>query len=105
MVLYHSSPVKTTLSSVEQQSVLRLGGVLMQDQLDKEAKRLKLVLWENEDLETFPIFPSSVRYMFGKIRVKSTFPIFLQNFPEDKSTPKLVCKTVDLFPKPRMILS
>ncbi|RXH93615.1 hypothetical protein DVH24_014191 [Malus domestica] len=36
-------------------------------------------LWENEDLEVFPIFPSGVRYMPGKIRDKATFLIFLQN--------------------------
>ncbi|RXH82774.1 hypothetical protein DVH24_003272 [Malus domestica] len=29
-------------------------------------------LWENEYLKAFPIFPSGVRYMLGKIRDKST---------------------------------
>jgi len=62
-------------------------------------------LWENEDLEAFPIFPSGVQYMPGKIRDKATFLIFLHNFPEDKSTPKLVFMTDVVFPKPRRILS
>ncbi|RXH88660.1 hypothetical protein DVH24_000259 [Malus domestica] len=62
-------------------------------------------LWENEDLKASLIFPSGLRYMLGKIRDKATFPIFVQNFLEDKSTPNLVCKTDDVFPKLRRILS
>ncbi|KAB2600286.1 hypothetical protein D8674_010557 [Pyrus ussuriensis x Pyrus communis] len=62
-------------------------------------------LWENKDLKAFPIFPSGVRYIPGKIRDKATFTIFLQNFSEDKSTQKLACKTDDVFPKRRMIVS
>ncbi|RXI00337.1 hypothetical protein DVH24_037885 [Malus domestica] len=62
-------------------------------------------LWENEYLEAFPIFPSGVRYRPRKIRDKAKFPIFLQNFLEDKSTPNLACKTDDVFPKSRRILS
>ena len=62
-------------------------------------------LEENEDLEAFPIFPGGVRYMPGKIRDKDTLLIFLQNFPEGKSTPNLACKSDAVFPKSRRILS
>ena len=62
-------------------------------------------LWENEDLKAFPIFPRGVRYILGKIRDKATFPIFLQNFSEDKSTSNLACKSDAVFPKSRRILS
>ncbi|RXH74031.1 hypothetical protein DVH24_016853 [Malus domestica] len=53
----------------------------MQDQLEREDNRLKIILWENEDLGPF------------------------LNFPEGKSTPKLTCKTDDVFPKLRKIFS
>ncbi|RXH78362.1 hypothetical protein DVH24_001880 [Malus domestica] len=65
----------------------------------------KAILWENDDLKAFLIFPIGVRYIIGRIRDKSTFPICLQNFLEDKLTSKLACKTDDVFPKPRMIIS
>ncbi|RXH97448.1 hypothetical protein DVH24_007794 [Malus domestica] len=48
---------------------------------------------ENDDLKAFPIFPSKVRYIIGNIRDKATFPIFLQNFTEEKSTSNLACKS------------
>ncbi|RXH92170.1 hypothetical protein DVH24_033066 [Malus domestica] len=48
------------------------------------------------NLEAFPIFPSGMQYMLGKIRDQATFPIFLQNFPEDKLTLKLACKSDDV---------
>ncbi|RXH71571.1 hypothetical protein DVH24_018926 [Malus domestica] len=41
-----------------------------------------------------------VRYMPEKIRDKETFSIFLQDFPEEKSTSNLACKSDDVFPKP-----
>ncbi|RXH76978.1 hypothetical protein DVH24_019866 [Malus domestica] len=58
-------------------------------------------LWENDELKAFSIFPSGVRYMPKKIRDKATLSIFLQNFPEEKSTLNLACKSDDMFPKPR----
>ncbi|RXH98421.1 hypothetical protein DVH24_010746 [Malus domestica] len=79
--------------------IIRLsGGFLMQGQLAAQ-------LWDNEDLKAFPIFPSGVRHMLEKIRDQATFPIFLQNFPGDKSTPNLACKTDAVFPKSRRTLS
>ncbi|RXI01220.1 hypothetical protein DVH24_001454 [Malus domestica] len=60
---------------------------------------------ENVDVKASPFFPSGMRYMLGNIRDKAMFTIFLQNFLEHKSTPKLACKIDDMFPKPRMILS
>ncbi|RXH91877.1 hypothetical protein DVH24_020900 [Malus domestica] len=46
-------------------------------------------LWENDDLKAFPIFPSGVRYILRKIKDKTTFPIFLKIFPEEKLTSNL----------------
>ncbi|RXI04631.1 hypothetical protein DVH24_038905 [Malus domestica] len=54
---------------------------------------------ENAKLKAFPIFPSGIRYMPGKIRDKPTFSILFQNFPEDKSSSNLACKSDDMFPK------
>ncbi|CAN6710571.1 unnamed protein product [Malus baccata var. baccata] len=51
------------------------------------------------NLKVFPIFPSGVRYMLGKMRDKSTFSIVLQNFLEEKSTLNLACKSDAVFPK------
>ncbi|RXH93366.1 hypothetical protein DVH24_013942, partial [Malus domestica] len=65
------------------------------------ASRTTTQLWENDELKAFPIFPSGVKYMPEKLKDKSKFPIFLQNFPEEKSTSNLACKLDDVFPKPR----
>ncbi|RXI09478.1 hypothetical protein DVH24_034095 [Malus domestica] len=54
---------------------------------------------ENAKLKAFPIFPSHIRYMPGKIRDKAMFPIFLQKFPEEKSTSDWACNSDDMFPK------
>ncbi|CAN6580975.1 unnamed protein product [Malus baccata var. baccata] len=75
----------------------------MQGQLEKEAKRLKIVVSKFQNFSwshSFQFYKSIQQKLFS-----STFLIFLQNFPEDKSTPKLACKTDDVFPKPRRILS
>ncbi|CAN6578677.1 unnamed protein product [Malus baccata var. baccata] len=55
-----------------------------QDVFRRKNKCLRL--WENDELKAFPIFPSGVRYMPEKIKDKATFPIFLQNCLEEKST-------------------
>ncbi|RXH71247.1 hypothetical protein DVH24_018602 [Malus domestica] len=44
------------------------------------------LLWENDELKAFLIFSSGVRYMLERIKNKAMFPIFLQKFPEEKST-------------------
>ncbi|RXI06629.1 hypothetical protein DVH24_025765 [Malus domestica] len=64
------------------------------------AKLRKQDMWENDELKAFLIFPSGVRYVPEMIRDKATFPIFLQNFPKEKSTSNLACKSDDVFPKP-----
>ncbi|RXH98092.1 hypothetical protein DVH24_010417 [Malus domestica] len=73
----------------------------MQGQLEKEAKRLKIVL------SKFHNFPWSHSFQFYKSILQKLFSRHncAANFQEDKSTPNLTCKTEYVFPKPRRIIS